>query len=184
MTGNTGLADAAHWHYQGPENACAVVAQGSIIESLTGHPFDQAAAVAYLESHGLYDPEHGTRLDQVGALFDLNGIAHTDGPADLSTLADALAHGDKVLVGLDAHEIWNPEHDASGYPIDQVQSAGHAVWVTDIGQDAHGQWQVVVNDSGQPEGAGVCVGLADFLNAWHDYGNFTVIAHAGGAGHG
>lgn len=170
-------ADAAHWHYQGPKSACAVVSQGSIIEALTGVPFDQDATTSWLQQQGWYDPATGTRPEDLHRLFDAYGIPNASGSTDLAGLWDALASGDKVMVTLDANEIWTPLNDpATGAPVEQIQPAGHAVWLTGLHQDASGKWQVVLNDSGSSCGRAETVNLADFVNAWADFGNHAVVA--------
>jgi hypothetical protein len=170
-------ADAAHWHFQGNEQACAVASQGSIIESLTGVPFDQAAAGQWLQAQGWYDPATGTRPEDLTRLFDAFGVPTTSGSTTVTGLWDALAAGDKVMVTLDANEIWHPQHDpATGAPLESLQPAGHAVWVTGIEQDATGAWKVVLNDSGHEGGRAETVALADFVNAWDDYDNQAVFA--------
>lgn len=169
--------DANFWHDQGPEGACAVVAQGSIIEQLTGVPFDQARATAWLAERGWYDPVAGTRPEDLTRLLDAYGIPTTVGAETVTGLYDALAAGRKVMVTLDANEIWHPRHDPlTGAPHEWLRPAGHAVWVTGIEFDRQDGWQVVLNDSGHPDGRASTVALADFLNAWDDYGNLTVLA--------
>ncbi|MCE3555580.1 hypothetical protein LWC33_29565 [Pseudonocardia sp. RS11V-5] len=170
-------ADAVHWHFQGPEEACAVVSQGSIIESLTGVPFDEAAATRWLEQQGWYDPATGTRPEDVTRLFQAYHVPTASGSTTVGGLWDALAAGDKVMVTLDANEIWHPVHDpATGAPLESLQPAGHAVWLTGIEQNSNGEWKVVLNDSGHQGGRAETVALADFVNAWDDYGNQAVFA--------
>lgn len=166
-----------HWYSQGNEQACAVVSQGSIIEQITGHPFDLAGSTQWLEQQGWYDPTTGTMPQDCGRLLDAYGIAHQDGPATVVQLYDALQRGDQVMVALDANEIWSPKDDATGRPLEQPGSAGHAVWVTEIGRDAvDGEWKVVVNDSAHPGGRANTIDLADFLEATDDFGGFSVVA--------
>ena len=42
--------------------------------------------------------------------------------ANLEDIADALEKGDRVIVGLDANEIWNPMRDANGAAIEQTNA--------------------------------------------------------------
>lgn len=169
-----GTLDA--WHYQGPTNACAIVAQGSIIELLTGEPFDQELAMTWLEEQGYFSPEGGTTLTDMTRLLEAHGVPHAEGSFDVGQIYDALADGKEVMVALDANEIWFPQEGPDGLPLEWHRPGGHAVWVTGIGYDeASGEWKVVLNDSGHPNGKASMVSLADFVNATDDYGNFAVI---------
>lgn len=168
---------AQYWHDQGSSNACAVVSQGSIIEAITGHSFDQEAATRWLEQQGQYSPSSGTAMSDTTRLFDAYGLASETGPKTVVEIYDALAEGKHVMVGLDAHEVWYPKHDpVTGAPLEWHRPGGHAVWVTGIGFDeAEQDWKVVLNDSGHPDGRASVVALADFVNATDDYGNYTVV---------
>lgn len=177
--GGAPLVDAAHWHRQQGENSCAVVAQASVLEEIRGVPFDERAASAEAEARGLFDPETGTPPWAMGGLLEAHGVAcaRTYG-AGLGDLADALERGDKVIVALNANEIWTPVHDpATGLPVPQ-DVGGHAAWVTGLQQRPDGSVQVLLNDSGTDSGRIESVHAADFLNAWADYGGLMVVAHA------
>ena len=169
--------DDDFWHYQGEERACAVVVQGSIIEAITGIPFDQGETTAWLRAQGWYDPSSGTSRADLTRLLDAYGIGHVDGPATVPEMFDALQRGDRVMVTVDAAEIWYPEDDpVTGKPVEIPGSKGHAVWVTEIGLDPlDQQWKVVLNDSGHPDGRASVVELDDFMQATDDYQDFTVI---------
>jgi len=97
----------------------------------------------------------------------------------LLDIADALEKGDRIIVGLDANEIWQPIRDKLGNPLEQTD-AGHAVWVTGIDTKPDGSVKIILNDSGDPNGMMKVVDALDFLNAWEDYGNFLVTADASG----
>lgn len=164
-----------NWHDQGDTNGCAVAAQGSIIEALTGQPFDLDATLTALESRGWYHPDHGTSHHDLTRLFEINGITHQAGYATVVDVYDALARGDLVMVTLDAHEIWYPADDpVTGLPVEH-RDAGHAVWVTGMGVDPDtGEWMVVLNDSGTTDGRNASVPLDDFVNATSDFGGYSV----------
>ena len=95
----------------------------------------------------------------------------------LEDIANALEKGDRVIVALDANEIWSPLRDADGIPIEQP-NGGHAVWVTGIDPQADGSVKIILNDSGHPDGKMTAIDAVDFLNAWEDYSNFIVVADA------
>src|SRR5947208_898862 len=54
-----------YWQHQTGED-CAVMAQGEIFESLTGHHLTEQQLCRIAQEHGLYDPETGTRPQDVG----------------------------------------------------------------------------------------------------------------------
>src|SRR5439155_8467230 len=166
------------WQHQTGERACAVVAQGEIFESLTGHHLTEQQLCRIAQEHGLYDPETGTRPQDVGKLLELLGVPAEQHPhATLSDLANALQHNDRVIVGLNANEIWYPHRDnVTGEPV-KLPYAGHAVWVTGIEQEADGSVKVILCDSGTEHGAMEAVDAKDFLNAWADADNEMVVAH-------
>ena len=175
-------SDAPFWNEQQGENACAVVAQMSILESITGRELSEEAVARYAQEQGWYDPQTGTLPGNVGNILNAFGVPteqKTD--ATLVDIAEALERGDKVIVGLDALEVWQPVRDAAGQPVEQTLpsggDAGHAVWVTGIDQQPDGSVKLILNDSGTPDGQMKAVDAYDFVNAWSDYGNFLVVAH-------
>jgi hypothetical protein len=173
------IQDAQFWQQQNGANSCAVVAQMSVYESITGVDLSEAEVCKMAEENGWYDPETGTQSNAVGKILNALGVP-TDQryDANLEDIANALEQGDKVIVGLDANEIWTPLRDpATNAPIEQP-NAGHAVWVTGVDQQADGSVKIILNDSGTPDGQMKVVDAEDFLNAWTDYGNQLVVAHA------
>ena len=173
------LDDASHWRHQAGANSCAVVAQASIYEAITGNQISEAQACQMAESQGWFDPEIGTRPDQMGAFLHGLGVeTYSQYNGTLEDIARALDQGNKVMVGLDPHEIWTPlRHPLTDQPLEQPDG-GHAVWVTGLTQGPDGSVQVLVNDSGIPDGRMCSIDAKDFLNAWDDFGNHLVVAEA------
>jgi hypothetical protein len=167
-------AEISHTHMQEGINSCAVASQKGVIESITGKQVPEIELSYDAYRHGWYDPGSGTKPENIGKLLEEYGIpVHRGFDNSITDIATALSHGEKVIVGLNANEIWHPQSDAAGNPIEQPNE-GHAVWVTGIYQDDTG-WHVVMNDTGIKNGAGETVDAKDFINAWSDYGNFAVI---------
>lgn len=166
--------DGSHWAMQEGANSCAVASQRGVLEAVTGMCLPEGELAQIAESRGWYDPMSGTDPSSVGNLLEAFGV-----PADrkyettFTELYDALARGEKVIVGLDANEIWTPQVGPDGNPMEQPD-AGHAVWVTGIQMRDDGGLSVVMNDSGLADGRSVEVPVEDFRNAWADYGNFSV----------
>lgn len=171
------IAEAEHWQQQQGGNSCAVVAQASVLESITGVDITEAEACQISEANGWFDPETGTTPENIGKFLEHYGIpCEKSYHANLENIADALQKGDKVIVGLDAHEIWHPVRDPmTGFPVEQT-NGGHAVWVTGIDTEPDGSVKIILNDSGTPDGQMKVVDALDFLNAWEDYGNLLLVA--------
>lgn len=172
----TPFTDGNYWRQQAGDFSCAVVAQISVYESLTGNYLTEDVASTYAQQQGWFDPTSGTPLAYSGNILETLGIeTYQLQNATLNDLADSLARGDKPIVGLDGSEIWNPMYDSHGNPLDQT-NAGHAVWVTGIDIETDGSVGIIVNDSGHSNGMTSVIDKYDFLNAWQDYGNFVTIA--------
>ena len=173
------LGLAEHWVLQLDET-CGVVAQGMVIESLTGHPLDQEALTDLAESKGWYVPEKGTPTTEMTRLLDRFGLeTSVSREANIVEIGAALERGDHVIVGVNGDAMWNPQRDAVGDPV-RLGGADHAVWVTGVDRAADRTYYVIVNDSGHPDGAAMEVALPDFMNAWDASHNHLIIAHAPG----
>jgi hypothetical protein len=170
------IADAQWWNEQTADDTCAVVAQQGILESLVGHEIPQDELVRIASDHGWYHPHEGTSMECVGNVLEYYGvpIERRDG-CTLHDLYDALDNGQKVIVGVDADEIWTPQHDSDGEPLKIPGGANHALWVTGIGNNPNGELSVIVNDSGTPDGRSEFIPVDDFLNAWDDSNNYAVL---------
>jgi hypothetical protein len=168
--------DSYYWRKQSSQASCAVVAQMSVYQSLTGYSVSEAAASNYAQSQGWFNPATGTPVPDTGKLLNAYGIKTYGGyNLNLRNLAAALKRGDKPIVSLDGSEIWNPKRYPSGTPAEQ-KDIGHAVWVTGIDVKPNGLTYVILNDSGIGLGKSEVVRSADFYNAWRDYGYFASIA--------
>lgn len=172
------LQEYSHWHLQNGQNSCAVVAQMEVYESITGNHVSEEQLSHLAQAHGWYDPESGTPPNCIGKVLNELGVEteHVDN-ASLTDLAKALDGHEKVIVAVNANELWHPQHDAHDVPLHQT-GQGHAVWVTGIDVAPDGSATVYLNDSGTPNGDMEAVDARDFLNAWHDYHNMMVVAHA------
>lgn len=172
------IQEAQFWHEQTSPTSCALVAQTNIYESITGEHLSEDEICRIAEANCWYSCESGTPLSSVGNILNALGVPTEQRyEATLVDVAEALERGNKVIVGLDANEIWTPLRDATtDEPIEQ-SDAGHAVWVTGIDQEPDGSVKIILNDSGNPDGQMNAVDAKDFLNAWYDFGNFLAIAY-------
>ncbi|MGL6340647.1 MAG: C39 family peptidase [Waterburya sp.] len=173
----TPSSDSDYWREQNG-NTCSIVAQISVYESITGEYISETTAAEYAQEQGWYDPEEGTLREYSGSILNACGI-ETEQSYDntIETIAEAMNNGDKVIVSLDANEIWDPIYSTTGEPYEQTDAA-HAVWVTGIQQNSDNTIDFVLNDSGTSYGQGDLVDYYDFINAWDDYDNYLTIADA------
>ena len=177
------LDPTEHYHCQEAPCSCAVAVQTDILNDF-GINVSEAEMRELGEEHGIFSETSGTPIEDVGKLLELHGIEVERGHHfDLDDLMEAKSNGEKVIIGLDANEIWNaPGCDDSlletltGGLID-IPTAGHAVEFKGVVEDFDGQYYVVIDDPGHPHGHNVRIPLDDFDDAWDDFGHFAVITH-------
>jgi hypothetical protein len=177
----TPATDMQYWHYQTFDNTCAVVAQESVLESLTGQHFSETSLRDEALSHGWYTASGGTPVNDVGALLALHGIpVQQESGAILPDIENQLAAGHKVIVGVNGEDIWNDVHPDGGalpvgaYPGIPGQVADHAVEVIGVDTSDPAQPMVILNDSGTPDGRGLEIPADVFQEAWSASGDFMV----------
>jgi hypothetical protein len=181
------IADMEHWHQQATDFTCAVVSQEFILDAVTGQDFTEEQLMHEAAANGWLSPD-GTAPADVGKLLELHGIpVERQYDATVDDLLHKLQEGEKVIVAVDAYEIWNPTNqwdlndtleDFTGIP---GQDADHAVQVTGIDNTDPANPMVVLNDPGSPSGQGTLVPLDQFVGAWEDGGCYMVSTdlHAG-----
>lgn len=173
--------DAHFWHEQAHDNTCAIVSQQSVIEELTGHHLTENGLMQEAANHGWYTPgpNGGTPLLYTGCLLEAYGI-HVRQQHDrtMADLANELHHDHKVIVGLNGEMIWNPESAGHGSLWSFIgipgQRANHAVEVIGIDRTDPHHPQVILNDSGTPNGRGERVPLEVFERSWATSDHFMV----------
>lgn len=166
----TPTADACFWQHQTTPFTCAVVAQQEILESF-GIDVSEAQVVYDATSHH-WLTDHGMPPTIAGNLLQMYGVpCHVEMGATVQDSVGELARGHKVIVGVDSGELWHQDH-----PLEDFfhQAADHAIWVTGVDNSDAAHPRIIINDSGDPHGAGKVYELADFLDAWQDSGFFYV----------
>ena len=121
---------------------------------------------------------NGAAIADVGKLLEYYGVeTHSDANATLEHLISELAQGRAVIIPADFGELWADTflerlwewmEDVLGMP-------DHVVWVTGIDLTDPDNPEVIVNDTGHPDGAGQRYPLSEFMDAWKD-SRFTYIA--------
>lgn len=160
------------WEYQGDTGRCALYAQKFVIEELTDTEIDMEELAKLAQENGWFSEEGGTPMLNMDRVLDYYGIdSDMSFYNNLSDIEECLEAGGKIIVAVDADEIWYGEQDDLFTPGD---GANHAVEVIGIDRTNPDDTMVILNDSGNPNGCGELVPLETFLDAWED-GNCQMI---------
>jgi hypothetical protein len=168
--------DAVGFDVQDHEDTCAIRAQEAVIEQFTHEHVDEDKLVQEAQERGWYSPGEGTSIKDVGKLLELHGVPiHRYTEANVIQLAQELAAGHKVILVVNAGELWagSPEL-AEMLHAEGDNKPDHAVVVTGIDTRDPNDLRVIVNDPGTGE-AERSYPLQQFLNAWKD-SDFTMVA--------
>lgn len=176
---NDPINDMHYWHLQTHDDTCAIVSQEFILDSLTGPRWSEDALRQDAIDHGWYTPGGGTPLEDVGNLLEEHGVAvERQTGATMQDLANSLEQGQRVIVAVNAEDIWNAANSAnaslSSYPGIPGQAADRAVEVIGIDDRNPARPLVVLNDPGTPHGQGEEVPLAVFEEAWASSDDFMM----------
>lgn len=165
VSGNPGQS-MEEWEFQGNTNRCALYSQKFVIEELTGRDVDIEEIADLAEENGWFSEESGTSLLDMNKVLDYYGVENTMSfHNDIDDIRECLDSGGKVIVSLDADEIWHGESDDLFSP---TASSDHAVEVIGIDYSNPDEPMVILNDSGSPNGCGEMVPLDTFMDAWED----------------
>lgn len=172
----TPLEEASHWVQQESDTSCAVVTQRNILQSLTGQTFTEEELSQYAEQKGFYDPSTGTPSENMSSILQDKGLICDDRiNASFSDIENALDRGEKVMVGLDASEVWMPLRSLdTGDPVEQP-NLFHCLQVSGIDYSDPSTTMVILADPGITDGEMKAVALEDFLNSWEDTGKRVTI---------
>lgn len=157
-----------YWEFQGDTNRCALYSQKFVIENLSPDidhlDIEEFAAIA--KWHGWFTEEDGTSLLNMNNMLNYYGIVNEMSfHNSIEDIENCLNQGGKVIVSIDAHEIWYGEDDNIFAP---DSSSNHAVEVIGVDRSDPEHPMVILNDSGLPTGQGEMVPLDVFEGAWED----------------
>lgn len=149
---------------QSNSDTCAIKSQQIILHSF-GIDISESALTTEATSKGYYIPGEGTKPSMVGHLLEDHGVdVHTKHHATVYDLAAELAQGHKVIVGVDADELW---HHAIWNDFFQGESANHALIVTGIDTSNQYDIRVILTDPGTGDVAR-SYPMSQFIDAWQD----------------
>jgi len=169
--------DTRFWERQILDYNCGVAIQKVILEAYGYHISQEVLNELAVERGWL--TEDGMPLVYIGRLLQEYGIdTHTEIDATVADLIVELQAGHKVIVPVDASELWdNPWFEELWDWLEEFLGIGadHVIWITEIDMSDHDNPTVTVNDTGQLDGAGRVYSLNDFIDAWAD-AHFSYIA--------
>ncbi len=181
--------DAQYWLYQGEFGTCAPTSVAMVLADVLDVPIGsnedvvQRAVDLGLGGWEQQDDDgvdfSGLYVEDTMALLESYGVDATQSYGDLDTLTAHLEAGSAVMVGVDSSEVnenvddddvadtgwneqseWNPRGDFD-----------HLLVVTGI--DPVNE-VVYLNNSNNPDGAGMVIPLDQFMGAWEDSGNAMI----------
>ena len=173
-TVGTPTDDAKDWVHQTTDFTCAVVSQEMILHEF-GIDVSEASLVHEADGHGILS-DHGTNPEDLGKLLDLHGIPnHMNPHGSVADLTNELAQGHKVIVGVFADALWQQDPVPTGIrEFLGLDGANHAIVLTGLDMSNPDHPKVIVNDPGDPQGAGKAYPLNQFMEAWHGSENMYV----------
>lgn len=164
------------WDIQDLSYNCSVAVQTCILQYF-GIDVSEAELTQLAIENGWLTNE-GAHISDVGKLLEYYGVeTHPNVNATLEELMSELAQGRAVIIPADSGELWADTflEELWEWMEDVLGIPDHVVWVTGVDMTDPDNPQVIVNDTGDPEGMGRRYPLSEFMDAWED-ANFTYIA--------
>lgn len=170
--------------YQGNEGVCAIRSQQIILRDY-GIDVSLDELKQYAITNGWYDssPEGGTPMWAIGnLLLSCNVSCHQSVDNTVYDLVNELAQGHRVIVGVDANELWaDRNHDTIGGVKEWFkdffvgETPNHALVVAgvDVNPDNPDDIKVILTDPGTGD-LRIEYKLHDFMDAWKDSQCFMV----------
>ncbi len=154
---------------------CAVMSQKMILDQFgvvdhgTGQPLSEARLVYDATVNGWLS-DTGTSIEDMGNLLEYYGVPAHHGSGFDQMLME-LAQGHQVMVPVNADKLWS-DHGHSTELLDLLRGSGpnHALVFKGVRLNDEGELVAVLNDPGQPHGAGVEYPVEQFRAALDDSG--------------
>ena len=171
--GEEAKPDVSSQVYQGYSDTCAIRSQQLILNDF-GIPVSQEDLINEATQNGWYAEGEGTPMNEVGNLLENHGIpVNRVENANVYNLLSELSQGHKVIIGVDADELWHDGflQDAKDAVIGETPN--HALIVAGIDTSNPDDIQVILKDPGTGDVA-KAYSIDQFMDAWHDSGNYMV----------
>jgi hypothetical protein len=159
--------------YQGYNDTCAIRSQQLVLNDF-GIPVTQEDLINEATQHGWYAQGEGTPLEYVGNLLENHGVeVNRFANANIFNLTNELAQGHKVIIGVDANELWH--NGLLQHAKDSLvgNTPNHALIVAGIDTSDPNNVQVILEDPGTGDVA-KAYPMEQFMNAWKDSHCFMV----------
>lgn len=155
-------------------DTCAIKAQQLILES-NGIHIDETELRNEAFHNGWYIPGQGTPQEDVGNLAFNHGMeVHKYQEATICDIANKLAQGHQIIVGVDSGELWTAGPDETFEDIIIGKQADHVLIVSGFAIDPLTSEQaILLTDPGTGD---LCINypISQFEDAWDDSNNFMV----------
>lgn len=152
------------WEFQGDTKRCALYSQKFVIEELTGYDIDIEEFTEIAKDNGWFTESGGTTFLNMDNMLDYYNVENEMSfHNSIDDIEECLNQGGKVIVSLDADQIWYGQDNDIFAP---TSGANHAVEVIGIDRTDPENPMVILNDSGLPSGRGEMVPLDVFEGAW------------------
>lgn len=153
-------------YQQGYSDTCAIKSQQIILNEF-GIPVTEEQLIAYSSQHGWYNGS-GTAMSDVGNLLEESGISiHKQGNANVYDLVAELAQGHRIIVGVDADELWGSRIQGWMNDFYNGETPNHALIVSGIDTQDPNHVMVLVTDPGTGD-HNKAYPLDQFMDAWSD----------------
>lgn len=158
---------------QGYSDTCAVRSQQLVLNDF-GIPVTQEDLIKEATQHGWYAQGEGTPMEYVGNLLENHGVeVNRLENANIFNLTNELAQGHKVIIGVDANELWNNGFWQQTKDSVIGETPNHALIVAGIDTSDPQNVQVILKDPGTGDVA-KAYPMEQFMDAWKDSHCFMV----------
>jgi len=158
--------------YQFYDDTCAIQSQHLILQQY-GIDVSQEELIQIAKDNGWYAEGYGTPMVMVGKLLEYYGVdIHGSQGNNIFNLANELAQGHQVIVGVDAYELVYPE-ETQDWDTLYGEKANHALVVVGIDTSDPDDVQVIVTDPGTGNRQ-MAYPATQFIDAWRDSDCFMV----------
>lgn len=149
---------------------CTVAVQHCILKAF-GIDVSEAELTELAMRKGWLTEEGGNLLN-LGKVLEYYGIdTQVCVNLSLDNLIVELEHGRAVMVIVDSGELWKRGFLGETWEWFEDIFGGdpdHVVWITGVDLSDPNNPQVIINDTGHPDGAGQRYPLSTFVDAWED----------------
>lgn len=158
--------------YQFYDDTCAIQSQHLILQQY-GINVSQEELIEIAKENGWYAEGYGTPMNMVGKLLEHFGVdIHGSSGNNIFNIANELAQGHQIIVGVDAYELVYPE-ETQGWDEMYGERANHALVVVGMDTSDPDNVQVIVTDPGTGNRQ-MAYPAAQFIDAWKDSDCFMV----------